>query len=216
MAFFPDSRFIQEFARRTRTNILNTELDHPITNKDTALIGSLLAVFVLPHERGDADKFMAEILRDYREDINEVIEVVRLLNHKQGGPDEAALPDRLEKVPAYLRHAISHFNIKPESRGGQNLTHLLVWNRVPDLKRYGKDRGKIAFIARIHLERLRALALHILDRLSKSTTADRYEAIDPIAEFDEQGMAGEETGVDASIKRLDVSQDRATRSRPQD
>ena len=93
--------------------------------------------------------------------------------------DDAALPTHLDQLPRYLRNAISHFNIRLESADGQELTHLLVWNQVP-------NTGRITFVARVHIKGLRRLAVYVLERLSKSGIGDRYEAIDPIAKFDQQ------------------------------
>jgi len=59
------------------------------------------------------------------------------------------------------------------------LTHLLVWNQVP-------NTGSINFVARVHIKRLRRLAVYVLDRLSEPGIGDGYEAIDPIAKFDQQ------------------------------
>src|SRR5258708_1010162 len=53
MASYPPGKFVQEFAKRTHENLLDLRKNRPFSHKDTALIGSLLAVFVLPHERAD-------------------------------------------------------------------------------------------------------------------------------------------------------------------
>ena len=37
---------------------------------------------------------------------------------------EFGLPKSLADVPKFMRHAIAHLNIKPESADGQNLTHF--------------------------------------------------------------------------------------------
>jgi hypothetical protein len=182
VASYPQGRFVQEFARRTLANVRDVRHHRVIEWQDTALVSFLLAVFVLPHERVDEDKFMAKLLADYPEDLGKVVEIVR----KRKGGDEA-LPTHLDQLPRYLRNAISHFNIRPESADGQELTHLLVWNQVPNnTKSYGDDAGKINFVARVHIKRLRRLAVYVLERLSQSGIGDRYEAIDPIAKFDQQ------------------------------
>jgi HEPN pEK499 p136 len=187
VASYPQGRFVQEFARRTLANVCDVSHERVIKWQDTALVSFLLAVFVLPQERVDEDKFMAKLLVDYPEDLGKVVEIVRKRNSKDKERDDEALPTHLDQLPRYLRNAISHFNIRPESADEQQLTHLLVWNQVPnDPKRYGDDAGKINFVARVHIKRLRRLAVYVLDRLSKPGIGDRYEAIDPIAKFDQQ------------------------------
>jgi HEPN pEK499 p136 len=187
VASYPQGRFVQEFARRTLANLRDVRHERVIEWQDTALVSFLLAVFVLPHERVDEGKFMAKLLVDYPEGLGTVVEIKRMRKSKGNVQDDEALPMHLDQLPRYLRNAISHFNIRPESEDGQELTHLLVWNQVPnDTKRYGDDAGKINFVARVHIERLRLLADHVLERLSKSGIGDRYEAIDPIAKFDQQ------------------------------
>lgn len=179
MASYPQGRFVQEFAWRTLANVRDVRDRRAIEWHDTALVSFLFAVFVLPHERVDEDKFMAKLLDGYSEDLEKVVEIVRPRKSKREGRDDEALPTHLVELPSYLRHAIAHFNIRPESADGQELTHLLVWNRPP-------KSGKINFVARVHIKRLRRLAAHVLERLSQSGIGDRYEATDPIAEFDEQ------------------------------
>lgn len=65
----------------------------------------------------------------------------------------------------------------PESENERSFTHLLVWNKDPGSK-------KITFVARVDIAKLRGLALHVLDQLSKRKVGDRYDGIDPIAKFD--------------------------------
>jgi HEPN pEK499 p136 len=161
VAFYPQGRFVQEFARRTRDNLRHVQEGWKIKWEDTALVSFLLAVFVLPHERVDEDKFMAKLLVDYPEDLGTVVEIVRRRESTGNVGDDQALPTQVDQLPRYLRNAISHFNIRPESADGQELTHLLVWNQVP-------NTGRIDFVARVHIKRLRGLAVHVLDRLSKS------------------------------------------------
>jgi hypothetical protein len=88
----------------------------------------------------------------------------------------------LEQLPGYLRHAVAHFNIRPESEDGQDLTHLLIWNTVPKRQKNG---GKIDFVARVNINELRCLANHVLKQLAQIEVADRYEGTDPITKFDE-------------------------------
>lgn len=127
---------------------------------------------------------MAKLLADYPEDLGKVVEIVRKRKSKGDDQDDELLPKRLDQLPRYLRNAI---NIRPESADGQELTHLLVWNQVPDNKgRYGENAGKIDFVARVHIKRLRKLAVHVLERLSEPDIGDRYEAMNPIAKFDQQ------------------------------
>jgi hypothetical protein len=179
MAAYPQGRFVQEFAGRTLSNIRDARHGRAVTFEDTALVAFLLAVFVLPHERVDEDKFMAKLLVDYPYDLRTVVEIVRKRESKGNVGDDEALPTHVDQLPRYLRNAISHFNIRPESADGQELTHLLVWNQVP-------NTGSINFVARVHIKRLRRLAVYVLDRLSEPGIGDRYEAIDPIAKFDQQ------------------------------
>jgi len=114
--------------------------------------------------------------------LDDVVEILRRRPKRPaGGTDEP--PNSLEQLPSYLRHAVAHFNIRPESKDEENLTHLLVWNRLP--KNRGADANKVSFVARINVEKLRNLATHILGELSKSDVGDRYEATDPVAEFDQ-------------------------------
>ncbi len=179
MTSYPNGRFIQEFARRTVRNMSDIEGDRPISYEDTALIGFLLAVFVLPHERGESGKYMADILRDYgRANLEEVVKILR---PKEEAPDskhsDEGWPKSLADIPKFMRHAIAHLNIKPESADGQDLTHLLVWNRP-------RPREPINFVARVDVQRLRSLARHVLERLSNGASADKYEQIDPVAEYD--------------------------------
>jgi hypothetical protein len=185
MTSYPEGHFVQEFSRRTLDNIQAARYGRAIEWRDTALVSFLLAVFVLPHERIDEDKFMASLLEAYPHDLAEVVKIIRRREHKDDEGNEDLLPRSIGELPRYLRHAISHFNIRPESADGQELTHLLVWNQVPDNKRrYGNNAGKIDFVARIHIKRLRKLAIYVLKRLSESKVGDRYEAIDPIVAFD--------------------------------
>ena len=179
MASYPDNRFIQEFARRTAKNLRDVKAGRPLSHNDTALIGFLLAVFVLPHERDGSGQFMAEILSDYGQ--SKLDRVVTILRPKKATPDgnhdEFGLPKSLADVPKFMRHAIAHLNIKPESADEQNLTHLLVWNRP-------HPTAPINWVARVHVRRLRLLALHVLKRLAKGESTDKYEHIDPMAEYD--------------------------------
>ena len=123
MVSYPADRFIQEFARRTSANLRDVKAGRSISSDDTALIGFLLAVFVLPHERGEPTQFMSEILRDYGE--AELTKVVTILRPKEPLPvlEECALvlPKSLVDIPKFMRHAIAHLNIKAESADGQIL-----------------------------------------------------------------------------------------------
>jgi len=179
MSSYPDGKFIKEFAHRTSVNLFALGEGRVIPHEDTALISSLLAVFVLPHEREVGGKFMSEILLGYGTvELKKVVEVLRPKvdeTELDGLPDE--LPKSLAEVPTFMRHAVAHLNIKPESADGLNLTHLLVWNRK-------NGRGPIIFVARIDVCELRTLALHVLTRLGERQSADKYERIDPIMEYD--------------------------------
>jgi antitoxin (DNA-binding transcriptional repressor) of toxin-antitoxin stability system len=185
MASYPESKFIQEFAKRTSANLRAVRAGRPIEFDDTALIGFLLAVFVLPHERGGSGQFMSEILSEYGQvELKEVVTILRSKKATDSDESALALPESLADIPKFMRHAIAHLNIKPESEDGQDLTYLLVWNRPrPD--------QPINFVARVHVRQLRTLALHILDRLATGESADKYEHIDPVAEYDKhRGPAG--------------------------
>jgi len=118
-------------------------------------------------------------LSDYGNiELKKVVEVLRP-KFDETEPDHLPneLPKSLAEVPTFMRHAVAHLNIKPESADGQNLTHLLVWNRK-------NGRGPIIFVARIDVRELRTLALHVLKRLSEKQSADKYERTDPIMEYD--------------------------------
>lgn len=173
MSAYVDGRFIQEFAKRTSHNLRRARQKKPLAYQDTFLISSLLAVFVLPHERADSDSFMVEILQDYGQDLDKVVKIIcpPILPK-----DKAALPQSIADVPAFLRHAVSHLNIKPQSADGQNLTHLLIWNRP-------NPGAPVSFVASVHVRRLRALASFILDRIAAGTVADKYETEDPIESY---------------------------------
>jgi hypothetical protein len=179
MVSYPHGKFIQEFAIRTLSNLEKIGERRAPPYEDTALIGSLLAVFVLPHEREAGGKFMAEILSDYgNNQLKKVVEVLRPKG-SETEPDDFPneIPKSLAEVPTFMRHAVAHLNIKPESEDGQDLTHLLVWNRK-------NGRGPINFVARVNIRELRTLALHVLQRLGERQSADKYEGIDPLAEYD--------------------------------
>jgi hypothetical protein len=65
MAAYPPNRFVQEFSKRTHQNLRDIKARRLVTYKDTALISSLLAVFILPHERADDEIFMTNLLSEY-------------------------------------------------------------------------------------------------------------------------------------------------------
>jgi HEPN pEK499 p136 len=182
MAYYPKGHFIREFARRTLENIEAMRAGEKIEWPDTSLVSFLLAVFVLPHERSDEDRYMAELLKSYPPHWEKVVEIVR---HKKlpvsasGQGDEP--PSSLEELPRYLRNAVAHFNIRPESGDGQTLTHLLIWNKLIQ----GPNRGKINFVARVNVAELSILANHVLKQLAITNVADRYEDTDPIKAYDE-------------------------------
>lgn len=179
MAFYPDGKFMTEFARRTLANLRALSASND-AYQDTALLSSLLAVFVLPHERADPETpFMAELLSSYGGyALDEIVEVLR---RKPARADtDLALPETLREVPRFLRNAVAHLNVKPESSDGVSLTHLLVWNTEP------RHPHRTTFVARLDVVKLRSLAEHILERLSKGGTADRYNGIDPIKKFDDE------------------------------
>lgn len=173
MSAYSGGRFIQEFASRTRHNLRRARQKKALTYQDTFLISSLLAVFVLPHERADSDSVMAEILKDYGRDLDKVVKIICPPIRPR---DKDELPKSIADVPAFLRHAVSHLNIKPQSADGQNLTHLLIWNRP-------RPGEAVSFVASVHIRRLRSLALYILDRLAEGDVRDRYETEDPIESY---------------------------------
>ena len=178
MAAYPDDRFVQEFSRRTYQNLQDIKAERQVSYTDTALISSLLAVFVLPKERADDPNFMAELLSGYEEyPLSEIVKVLRPSPSKKILIGEEIGPKSIGEIPKFLRHAVAHLNIRPESADEQSLTHLLVWNVNP----YSK---KTTFVARVHVRRLQSLALHVLERLSRSGVGDKYEGINPIARFD--------------------------------
>jgi hypothetical protein len=179
MPSYPDNRFIQEFARRTAQNLRDVNAGRPLQHNDTALIGFLLAVFVLPHERDGSGQFMAEILSAYgKSNLEKVVTILRPQEAAlDGNLHESGLPKSLADVPEFMRHGTAHLNIKPVSADRQNLTHLLVWNHPHPTK-------PINWVARVHIRRLRSLALHMLKRLAKGESIDKYEHIDPVAEYE--------------------------------
>ncbi len=184
MSFYPDGHFIKEFAGRTVQNIEAMRLGKEIKWQDTALMSFLLGVFLLPHERAGEDKYMVELLKAYSKPIDSVVKTLRTLRGPASGEEDNP-PSSMVELPRYLRHAIAHFNIRPESQDEQNITHLLIWNRLP--KHRGENGGKITFVARINIDELRCLANYVLKQLAGAgTMADRYEGTDPISEFDEQ------------------------------
>ena len=80
MSSYPPGRFVEEFSRRTRQNLRDIANSHSVTYKDTALISSLLALFVLPHERADDPTFLAGLLKEYRLfPLEEIVKVLRVL-----------------------------------------------------------------------------------------------------------------------------------------
>lgn len=181
MAHYPDRHFIKEFAKRTLENFQAIKSGEKTKWDDTALISFLLAVFVVPHERADQDKYMAELLKAYPAPLKDVVEILR--ERPRTSTDSVGeLPSSLDELPKYLRHAVAHFNIRPESKDEQNLSHLLIWNRLPVTNR--KHAGQISFVARVNIDELRGLAAHILRQLSETNVPDRYEGADPIKEFD--------------------------------
>ena len=54
---------------------------------------------------------------------------------------------------------------------------------------YGKNAGKITFVARVNIDELRGLAIHVLEQLAQTNVADRYEATNPITKFDSDWKA---------------------------
>ena len=161
MAAYPPNHFVQEFSKRTHQNLRDIKAERQVSFADTALISSLLAVFVLPHERADDAKFMAELLSGYdQHPLESIVKVLRIVPSKETSSDEEGVPKSIGEIPKFLRHAVAHMNIRPQSADGQSLTHLLVWNNDPRSK-------KTTFVASVHVARLRSLALHVLDRLSK-------------------------------------------------
>lgn len=189
MSYYPNGHFVREFARRTRQNFEAIGAGEKLQWQDTALISFLLAVFVLPHERTDQDKYMVDLLKASPIPLENVVEILK--RRPPRAADQAGDPPTdLDQLPTYLRHAVAHFNIRPLSEDEQNLTHLLVWNRIPNQKKYGNNAGKISFVARVNIEGLRTLAIHVLEQLAQTEVADRYEGIDPITEF-EQHWTGE-------------------------
>lgn len=174
MACYPENRFAQEFAKRTLKNLRDIKVKRPLEFQDTALLNAMLAVFVLPHERSDDQSFMSELLEGY--DKRELDEIVTVLRQSPGKQEASELPETIGDLPRFLRNSVAHLNVKPESANGQSLTHILVWNN--------SRSGKTTFVARLHIARLRSLAIHVLEQLSK-WEGDRYDGIDPIAKFDE-------------------------------
>lgn len=125
---------------------------------------------------------MGDLLKSYPNDLENVVEILRT-EPKDGNEPECGPPTSLEQLPKYLRNAVSHFNIRPESKDGQNLTHLLIWNKIPE--NYKKNGGKISFVAKVNIEGLRSLAMYVLNELAKGKVSDRYEDKNPIAQFDD-------------------------------
>jgi hypothetical protein len=192
MAAYLQGRFVQEFSKRTGQNLHDIKGKRVITFDDTALISSLLAVFVLPHERADDQSYMAELLKCYSaHPLERIVTVLRAMPQSNLSPSEPDVPHCIGDIPRFLRHAVAHMNIRPESADEQFLTHLLVWNVNPRSK-------KITFVARVHLARLRSLALHVLEQLATSELGDRYEGIDPIAQFDRDHASNAVTAASAT------------------
>jgi hypothetical protein len=178
MSSFPPGQFVREFSRRTYKNLQDIMDRHPVSFEDTALIASLLAVFVLPHERADDPTFLAGLLEEYRQfPLEKIVKVLRVVPQSKTPSGEESVPKSIGEIPKFLRHAVAHMNIKPESENGDSLTHLLVWNRHPHSK-------KITFVARVDIAKLHHLALHLLAQLSTRKVSDKYDGIDPIATFD--------------------------------
>lgn len=186
MAYYPNGSFVREFARRTLANLQAIEADRPLEWNDSALVSFLLAVFVVPQERSEPDVFMATTLKGYSGNLDEIVEIVRDQKQHNCEPD---FPKSLDGLPRYLRNAVAHFNVRPLSADEQTLTHLLVWNRIPNNR--AKDAGQINFVAKINIVKLRELAKHILEQMAQKGVADRFEAIDPIAEYDRYWSASQ-------------------------
>jgi HEPN pEK499 p136 len=130
MAYYANEHFIKEFASRTLANFQS--IQH-LQAHDTALISFLLAVFGLPRERaGDQDKYTADLLSKYGESFSKVVQILR------ERPDK---PTTREDLPRYLRNAVAHFNIRPETDDGQTFTHLVIWNRIPETARNMEGRS---------------------------------------------------------------------------
>lgn len=51
MACYPQNQFTQAFAKRTLRNLRDNKSGRKLEFQDTALLKSMLAMFVLPHER---------------------------------------------------------------------------------------------------------------------------------------------------------------------
>lgn len=178
MSYYPENgKFLTEFARRTLQNLEAIQSGERVKWDDTALMSFLLAVFVVPQDRSGSD-FMAELLTSYPEDFLNVFEIIRMKKEE----NETGIPHSLKLLPGYLRNAVAHFNVRPESVDGNSLTHLLVWNRIPETAR--KNAGKITFVARVDVAKLRGLAIHILRQMQDRHVSDRYEFIDPIRHYD--------------------------------
>jgi len=111
MAYYPNGRFVGEFARRTSENIEAIAAGERLQWEDTALISFLLAVFVLPHERSEAKSYMADIVAAYPQPLEKVVRTVRF----RPGLTDHPLSD-LTELPRLLRHAVAHFNLRPVSK----------------------------------------------------------------------------------------------------
>ena len=94
LASYPPGKFVQEFAKRTHENLLDLRKNRPLSHKDTALIGSLLAVFVLPHERADDREFMRGLLDGFdRRELEDIVRVLKIKpNARKTFPGRAAIP----------------------------------------------------------------------------------------------------------------------------
>lgn len=145
---------IRDFALRTRINLEYIEREVSIDSTEpevyevTQLVNSLLGLIVFPRE-----EYMSR-LPQAQTPLAELV--------KQGWAVPRVVEDypqvkTLGKLIDYMRHAISHCNIKFISNTQREITGIKLWNCE-----YGRPE-KITWKAELNIEELRNLAFKFID-----------------------------------------------------
>ena len=75
-----------------------------VSYEDTALISSLLAVFVMPHERADDPTFLADLFGGipFSFPLEEIVKVLRVAPKRSAYSGTESLPNSVGEIPKFL------------------------------------------------------------------------------------------------------------------
>ena len=143
MSSFPPGRFVREFSRRTHKNLQDIMNRQLVSYEDTALISSLLAVFVMPHERADDPTFLADLLAEYRQfPLEEIVKVLRVAPKRSAYSGTESLPNSVGEIPKFLRHAVAHMEIRRRRARTRGLSRTFSCGiKIPVEENYFRGEG---------------------------------------------------------------------------